>query len=52
MEYESPIKAVVHRPVKFVIERDQFILLDADGQERSARIEKRERVLLDSQDRP
>jgi hypothetical protein len=51
MEYESPIKAVVRRPVKFVIERDQFVLLDADGKERWGRIEKRERVLLDSPDR-
>lgn len=47
MEYESPIKAVVRRPVKFVIEKEQFILLDADGKERSARIEKRERVIYD-----
>ena len=47
MEYENPIKAVVHGPVKFVIEKEQFILLAADGQERSARIEKRERVIYD-----
>jgi hypothetical protein len=47
MEYEQPIKAVVHRPVKFVIEKDQFILLEADGNERPERIEKRERVLVD-----
>jgi hypothetical protein len=47
VEYQDPIKAVVHRPVKFVIEKDQFILLDSDGKERWGRIEKRERVLVD-----
>jgi hypothetical protein len=49
MEYEHPIKATVHRPIKFVIERikDTLILLDADGKERPAHIEKRERVLFD-----
>jgi hypothetical protein len=47
MEYEHPIKAAVHDPVRFVIEKDQFVLLDADGKERPARIEKRERVLID-----
>jgi len=47
MEYEHPIKAAVHGPVRFVIEKDQFVLLDADGKERPARIEKRERVLID-----
>jgi hypothetical protein len=51
VRYEHPIKAPVHRPVKFVIEKDTMILLDADDKERSARIEKRERVLLDSPDR-
>jgi hypothetical protein len=48
MEYERPIKAAIRSRVKFVIERDQFILLDADGKERSARIAKRDPVLLDS----
>jgi hypothetical protein len=48
MEYERPIKAAVRSRVKFVIERDQFILLDADGKERPARIAKRDPVLLDS----
>jgi|ERR1035438_5020441 hypothetical protein len=51
VQYEHPIKAPVHRPVKFVIEKDALILLDADDKERSAHIEKRERVLLDSPDR-
>jgi hypothetical protein len=52
VQYEHPIKAAVHRPVKFVIEKDTLILLDADGKERSAHVEKRERVFLDSPDRP
>jgi isocitrate dehydrogenase len=49
MEYEHPIKAPVHRPVKFMIEsiQDTLILLDADGKERPAHIEKRERVFFD-----
>jgi hypothetical protein len=51
MQYEHPVKAPVNRPVKFVIEKDTLVLLDADGKERSAHIEKRERVLLDSPDR-
>jgi hypothetical protein len=51
MQYEHPIKAPVHRPIKFVIEQDTLILLDADGKERPAHIEKRERVFLDSPDR-
>ena len=48
--YQHPIKTPVHRPVKFVIEKDTFVLLDADGKERSAHIEKRERVFFDSPD--
>jgi len=50
VRYEHPIKAPVHRPIKFFIEKDALILLDADGKERSAHIEKRERVFLDSPD--
>jgi hypothetical protein len=48
MEYDRPIKAAIRNRVKFVIEGDQFILLDADGKERPARIAKRDPVLLDS----
>jgi len=53
VEYERPIKAPTHRPIRFVIERirDTLILLDVDGKERPAHIEKRERVLFDSPDR-
>ena len=47
LEYEQPLKTPAHNPVKFVIEKDSLILLDSDGQERAAHIEKRERVLLD-----
>src|ERR1035438_6879154 len=52
VQYEQPINAPIHRPIKFVIEKDRLILLDADGKERSAHIDKRERVLQDSPDRP
>jgi hypothetical protein len=51
MQYEHPIKTPVHRPIKFVIEKDTIILLDADGKERPAHIEKRERIFYDSPDR-
>ena len=43
VEYEKPLKAVVNDPVKFFIDKDNLIIQDADGKERSARIEKRER---------
>ncbi|HEV8038542.1 MAG TPA: hypothetical protein VGP62_06745 [Bryobacteraceae bacterium] len=48
MEFEHPIKTPVHTSLKFVIQEDTFVLLDADGRERSAHIEKRERVFMDS----
>ena len=48
VQYDHQIKAAVHRPIKFVIEKDTLILLDADGREQRARIEKRERVFVDS----
>jgi hypothetical protein len=51
LEYEEPIKSAVHDPVKFKIEKDRFVLLDADGKKRSTRIEKRERVLPDAPSR-
>jgi hypothetical protein len=47
LKYEKPLKTPAHSPVKFVIEKDSLILLDSDGQERAASVEKRERVLLD-----
>jgi hypothetical protein len=49
MEYEHTIKAPIHGPIKFVIQtiNDTLILLDADGKERPAHIEKRERVFID-----
>ncbi len=47
VEYDHPIKSPVHASVKFVIEKDSFVLLDADGAELSVHIDKRERVLLD-----
>ncbi|SRR5260370_32452674 len=52
IEYQHPIKAPAHYPIKFVVLLDYtLILLDADGKERPAHIEKRERVLFDSPDR-
>jgi hypothetical protein len=51
VQYEHPIKAPVRSPIKFVIEKDTLILLDADDKERPAHIEKRERVFYDSPDR-
>ena len=44
VEYEKPLKVAVHDKLRFVVERDHLILLDADEKERSATIEKRERV--------
>lgn len=52
IEYQHPIKAPAHGPIKFaVLLNHTLILLDADGKERPAHIEKRERVLFDSPDR-
>lgn len=44
LEYEKPLKLAVNDTVKFVPEKDNLIILDADGKERSARVEIRERV--------
>jgi hypothetical protein len=44
VEYEKPLKLAVNDRVKFATERDNLIILDADGKERSALIEKRERI--------
>jgi hypothetical protein len=44
VEYEKPLKVAVHDRLKVFIEKDNLIILDADGKERSARIEKRERA--------
>jgi len=44
VELEKPLKLAVHDPVKFAIEKDNLVILDADRKERSARIEKRERA--------
>lgn len=44
---DRPLKTTLHNAIKFVIEQGNFVLLDTDGAERSAQIEKRERVLLD-----
>lgn len=48
IEFKDPLKTAVHDPIKLVIEKDSLRLVDADGKERSSRIEKRERALLDS----
>lgn len=44
VEFEKPLKAIVHEPVKFAIDKDKLIILDSDRKERSATIEKRERA--------
>ena len=44
VEYEKPLKLAVHDRIKFVLDKDNLVILDADRKERSARIEKRERV--------
>jgi hypothetical protein len=44
VEYDKPVKAAIHDPVKFEIRKDRLTLLDADGKKRTAQIEKRERV--------
>jgi hypothetical protein len=44
VEYEKPLKVAVHDKLKFVIEKNNLIILDVDGKERSARVEKRERI--------
>src|SRR5580693_5548904 len=41
MDFERPIKAPVHASLKFVVEKDTFVLLDTDGAERSAHMKKR-----------
>jgi hypothetical protein len=51
IEYQHPIKALAHLPIKFAIEWNTLVLLDADGKERRAHIEKRDRVLFDSPER-
>jgi hypothetical protein len=44
VEYEKPLKVAVHDPVKFIIDKDDLIILDSDNKERKAKIEKRERA--------
>jgi hypothetical protein len=44
---DRPLKTTPHDAIKFVVEQGKLVLLDADGAERSAQIEKRGRVLLD-----
>jgi hypothetical protein len=43
VEYEKPLKVAINDSVKFAIEGEWLTLIDADGKERSAKIEKRER---------
>ena len=52
MEYQHSINAPVHRPIKFVIEKDTLILLDSNGKERPAHIERRERIFNDAPSPP
>jgi hypothetical protein len=45
VEYEKPLKSAVHDTVKFMVDKDNLIILDSDHKERPARIEKRERAV-------
>jgi len=44
VEYDQPVKAAIHDPLKFAVNKDRLTLLDADGKKRSSLIETRERV--------
>lgn len=44
VEYEKPLKLAVHDRIKFALDKDNLVILDADHKERSAKIEKRERA--------
>lgn len=46
VEFEKPLKAAVNEKIRFAVEKDKFLLVDADGKQREAKIEKRERVQL------
>jgi hypothetical protein len=45
VEYDKPVKAAIHDPVRFEVKKDKLVLLDADGKKREAQIETRERVV-------
>jgi hypothetical protein len=44
VEFRHPLKTAVRDAIKYAIEKDEIVLLDADGKVRSGRIEKRERA--------
>ena len=44
VEFRHPLKAIVHDPVKFAIEKDSLILKQENGDERKAPILEKERV--------
>jgi len=44
VEYDKPLRAAIRDPIKLSVGPDRIVLLDADGKERSAKIEKRERL--------
>lgn len=44
IEFRHPLKAIVHDPVKFAIDKDSLILKEENGDERKATILEKERV--------
>jgi len=44
VEFRHPLKAIVHDPVKFAVEKDSLILKQENGDERKAPILEKERV--------
>jgi hypothetical protein len=38
VEYDDPVRAAIHDPVKFAVKKDRLTLVDADGKKRSALI--------------
>lgn len=44
VELEKPLKVPVHDNVRFFIDKDNLVILDSDGKQRQAKIQKRELV--------
>ncbi len=44
VEFRHPLKAIVHDPVRFAIDKDSLILKQENGDERKAPILEKERV--------
>jgi hypothetical protein len=44
VEFRHPLKAIVHDPVKFAVDKDSLILKQDNGDERKATILEKERI--------